>query len=1512
MKKIAHFLIAILLYCSSANAQTTTITTAAPGNTGYAGDIWIGSGSTITFAVENANSHDIILRSIEDFKSTAGPGFPASPAGFYLWYSSTSLTGNPGQITQPAWSKLSGDTATIVNMVPGYNTIFSNLNFVIPANTTYRFALECTTGLAYSGIGSPNILTKDSVSLILANANNVGFAGNYPNSSYPNSSFTGSITFESAIPCNAAPIAGATVASVANVCSAVPFQLDLSGYSSGLGQTYQWQSSLNNTNWTNITAATASSATVTQSLSSFYRCAITCSGNTAYSAPIQVNTPLGVSGNYTINKGLPTGGTNFNTFTEAVNYVSCGVNGPVVFTVVPGSGPYSEQISIPFIGGTSSTNTITFKGKGETLFVNNIANTNLPIIALNGADHIVIDSLILDCSASSYGWGILFTNMADSNVVKNCTILNDISSSSVFAYNGILFNGSSTTLSASGNNGNYNLITNNTIVGGTYSIYLWGDGTGQENIGNKIINNMLKDFSSYAIYASYLPNGLTVVGNDISRYARTASSSTSGGVYIGTGCLQSLVEKNRIHNLFDAMSSNTSTCYAIYIGGVASIGKENRVINNLIYNMNGRANYYGVYNSGASNMLAYHNTIVFDDLNSSTGASYGFGQSGSAVGIEFKNNVISITRGGTSNQRCFNFATITSSIASNNNAVYINCPGNNAANVGLFGSLSYATLADWKLVNNAVYDQQSVEVNPVFITAANEYIPTAAALNDIGVDVGITDDILNVSRSNFPDPGAYEFTSAPCSNTISPGVAISSTANICPDKLFTLGLTGNSIGAGQLYQWQSSSNNINWINVGNATPNSSISTSQLGSNYYRCAIQCGSGGTTFYSTTIQVVTPSYLSGNFTINKNATATSTNFQTFSDAINAVQCGINGPVVFNVIAGSGPYYERFTIPQITGASATNTITIKGNGETLSYTSSDANNKAGIILNGADHIVLDSLTVDVSGGTYSWGILLTNQSDSNIIKNCTIISSTTSTNQNAMGIYFNGSSTALSTSGNIGSYNTILNNTVIGGYYGIYLYGNSSSTSQNTNNIIKGNVLKDMYSYGVYTMYQPVGLVITGNDISRPTRTNTTSAAGIYVYTGSLGVLVEKNKVHNLFDLLPTSTQVSYGIFIGSDATTNNPNKVINNLVYNMNGNGIVYGMMCSFGNNVKLYHNTIVLDDQTATTGNTFGFHQPVQATGMDFRNNLVYVSRSGSGTKTCISIGSSASSFISNNNVFYIPSTVTGRIGTLQGGNYITLADWKGANGGVYDQASVSDDPLFVSSATANYKPTAAAVDNIGFGLGVATDIVNTARSIGLPDAGAYEFGSILPVSLLNLRGYRNGNVNTLQWTTLTENNCTGFELLRSNNNNDFSKITFLNTKAVNGTSNAMLSYSFEDVFATTNNTYYKLKQVDIDGKFSFSNTVLVKNSKAINLEIIAIYPNPVNQLLNIAIASPAYYKAKLIVADVYGKIILQKPIVINTGDNNATVLVDALAAGNYTIKLLCDNGCETTVKKFVKR
>jgi len=63
---------------------------------------------------------------------------------------------------------------------------------------------------------------------------------------------------------------------------------------------------------------------------------------------------------------------------------------------------------------------------------------------------------------------------------------------------------------------------------------------------------------------------------------------------------------------------------------------------------------------------------------------------------------------------------------------------------------------------------------------------------------------------------------------------------------------------------------------------------------------------------------------------------------------------------------------------------------------------------------------------------------------------------------------------------------------------------------------------------------------------------------------------------------------------------------------------------------------------------------------------------------------------------------------------------------------------------------------------------------------------------------------LHWSTLTETNNIGFELLRSTTgmNNDFVSIGFIPTKAINGNSSTITTYNFDDFKAVGNSNYYK--------------------------------------------------------------------------------------------------------------
>ena len=82
-----------------------------------------------------------------------------------------------------------------------------------------------------------------------------------------------------------------------------------------------------------------------------------------------------------------------------------------------------------------------------------------------------------------------------------------------------------------------------------------------------------------------------------------------------------------------------------------------------------------------------------------------------------------------------------------------------------------------------------------------------------------------------------------------------------------------------------------------------------------------------------------LSGTVTINSGQATGGTNFQTFTvfaATINSV--GISGPLVVNVAPNSGPYVEQPAFTNITGASLTNSITINGNGNLLTFSSSNS----------------------------------------------------------------------------------------------------------------------------------------------------------------------------------------------------------------------------------------------------------------------------------------------------------------------------------------------------------------------------------------------------------------------------------------------------------------------------------------------------------------------------------------------------------------------------------------------
>lgn len=120
--------------------------------------------------------------------------------------------------------------------------------------------------------------------------------------------------------------------------------------------------------------------------------------------------------------------------------------------------------------------------------------------------------------------------------------------------------------------------------------------------------------------------------------------------------------------------------------------------------------------------------------------------------------------------------------------------------------------------------------------------------------------------------------------------------------------------------------------------------------------------------------------------------------------------------------------------------------------------------------------------------------------------------------------------------------------------------------------------------------------------------------------------------------------------------------------------------------------------------------------------------------------------------------------------------------------------------------------------------------------------ILPINLTSFDAHKNGEVSQLAWITASEQNNKGFEIHRSKNGLNWTKIGFVESKALKGTNKSSLIYNYTDEQPLPGINYYRLKQTDLNGNFVFSKTVVVRFNNLTN--VIAVYPNPTRDVVNI--------------------------------------------------------------------
>jgi hypothetical protein len=178
---------------------------------------------------------------------------------------------------------------------------------------------------------------------------------------------------------------------------------------------------------------------------------------------------------------------------------------------------------------------------------------------------------------------------------------------------------------------------------------------------------------------------------------------------------------------------------------------------------------------------------------------------------------------------------------------------------------------------------------------------------------------------------------------------------------------------------------------------------------------------------------------------------------------------------------------------------------------------------------------------------------------------------------------------------------------------------------------------------------------------------------------------------------------------------------------------------------------------------------------------------------------------------------------------------------------------------------------------------------------------LPVTLTALKGQYANGVASLTWATQQESNSSHFTIERSNDGSSFGSIGQV---AAAGNSNVEKAYRFNDIKVNNGVQYYRLKAVDKDGSYSYSNTVAVQVSiKGIHLT--GVYPSPFTDKLNIALTAENGTMAILRLLDNTGRQLRLQTNAVNKGTNNLSLSnLGSLAKGLYWIEVIMDGRAQS--------